>query len=147
MIRRAVLLGIILVALAAGAALAWVALSVPRDISAQGVLKEARDALRAGEIDAARARFQQVIKDYPRTDAAAAASYALFRLYDQERAELRARIELLERERSQQGERLAAERKEREADRQRMEELEEKVGQTPKAEPSRISARRSGTPR
>ena len=129
MIRRAALLSIVLLALAAGAALAWVALSVPRDVSAQGVLREARDALRAGEVETARAKLQQVIKDYPRTDAAAAASYALFRLDDQDRAELRSRIELLERERAEQGARLAAERNEREADRQRVEELEKMLGE------------------
>lgn len=127
MIRRAALLSIILLALATGALVAWVALSVPRDVSAQGVLREARDALRAGEVETARTKLQQVIKDYPRTDAAAAASYALFRLDDQDRAELRSRIELLERERAEQGARLAAERNEREADRQRVEELEKKI--------------------
>lgn len=131
MIRRAALLSIILLALATGAVLAWVALSVPRDVSAQGVLREARDALRAGEVETARAKLQQVIKDYPRTDAAGAASYALFRLYDQERAELRARIDILERERAGQGERLAAERNQREADRRRLEEVERKIADPP----------------
>ena len=133
MIRRAALFSIVLLALATGAVVAWVGLSVPRDVSAQSILREARDAIRAGDVDVARAKLQQVIKDYPRTDAAAAASYALFRLDDQERAELRARIEILERERAEQGERLAAERREREADRQRMGELEKKLAEPPPA--------------
>lgn len=79
----------------------YLALSIPNDIRAETLLKEARSELKLGKNDAARAKFEEVVKSYPRTDAAAAASYALFRLLDQERKQLEERLEKIQTERAQ----------------------------------------------
>jgi hypothetical protein len=134
MIRRTVAILIAIGALAIGASAAWVALSVPRDVRAEALLKDARAKLQAGDRAAARKSFQEITKTYPRTDAAAAASYALFRLGEQENAELRAKLEALDQSRAAQESMTAEERQaqaeerpQREADRQRIGELEMKV--------------------
>ncbi len=134
MIRRTVAILIATGALLIGAAVAWVAISVPRDVRAEALLKDARAKLQKGERDAARKSLQEIAKSYPRTDAAAAAAYALFRLSEQETAELRARLETVDRSRSAQEKLTAEERKaqeaerlQREAERQKIAELEMKL--------------------
>jgi hypothetical protein len=134
MIRRTVAILIALGALLIGASAAWVAISVPRDVRAEALLKDARAKLQTGDREGARKSFQEIVKSYPRTDAAAAASYALFRLGEQEAAELRARLDALDRTRSAQEtmtaeERRAqaAERPQREADRQKIAQMEMKI--------------------
>jgi TolA-binding protein len=134
MIRRTVAILISIAALLIGAGVAWVALSVPRDVRAEAMLKDARGRLQKGERDAARKTFQEIAKTYPRTDAAAAAAYALFRLSEQEAAELRRKVETIDRTSSVQVKQTAeqrkaaeAERSQREADRERIAELEAKV--------------------
>jgi hypothetical protein len=139
MIRRTVTVLIAIGALLLGAGVAWVALSVPRDIRAEALLKDARAKLQKGDREGARKSFQEITKSFPRTDAAAAAAYALFRLSEQDAAELRGRLEALDRSRSTQEQLTAEERKaqeaerpQREAERQKMAELEEKIGELEK---------------
>lgn len=86
--------------LAIGGLTVYFALSIPNDIRAEALLKEARTDLQAGRKDEARGKFEEVVRNYPRTDAAAAATYALFRMVDQERRELESRVEKLRSERA-----------------------------------------------
>lgn len=83
-----------------GAAGAYLAMSIPNDIRAEAILKEARSHLQAGEREQAREKFETVVKNFPRTDAASAASYALFRLLDGDRKELAQQLEALEKQRA-----------------------------------------------
>lgn len=88
-----------LVFLVIGAVAVYLAITIPNDVKAETLLKEARSELQAGDRDDARQKFETVIKNHPRTDAAAAASYALFRLLDQDRKDLEEQIAVLEKER------------------------------------------------
>lgn len=139
MIRRTAAILIAITALIVGAAGAWVAASVPRDMRAEAMLKDASAKLQKGEREAARKSLQELAKTYPRTDAAAAASFALFRMAEQDAAELRSRLEQLDESRSVQEKLTAAERKaqadeapQRAADRQKIAELEAKVAELEK---------------
>lgn len=139
MIRRTVAILIAIAALLVGAAGAWFAVSVPRDMRAEALLKDASAKLQKGERAAAQKSLQEIAKTYPRTDAAAAASYALFRMAEQDAAELRARLQTLDESRSAQEKLTAAERKaqeaerpQQEADRLKIAELEAKVAELEK---------------
>ena len=145
MIRRATAILFAVLTLLIGAGAAWVAASVPRDIRAETLLKDARARLQEGKKDEARQTLHEIVKSYPRTDAAAAASYALFRLVDQERKELAARIAELEKDRENQVAAIQSERKAREderlgreADLARIEELEKKLAESSKPPKSSI---------
>ena len=80
----------------------YLALSVPNDLKADEVLKSARQEIAKGNTTAARESLSRIIQQYPRTDAAAAATLALFRLGEQERAKLQAEVEELRGEYEQQ---------------------------------------------
>lgn len=96
--RLALALGAILL-IAVGATGAYFALSIPRDVEAEKLLKEARVNLRNGNVDEARTKFQTVVQRYPRTDAAGAAITALFQMNDRDRAELQQKLANLEKAR------------------------------------------------
>ncbi len=152
MIRRATAILFAVLTLVIGAGAAWVAASVPRDIRAETLLKDARARLQEGKKDEARQTLHEIVKSYPRTDAAAAASYALFRLVEQERKELAARIEELEKDRESQVAAIQSERKAREderlgreADLARIEELERKLAESSK--PAKSSIKVSPAPK
>ena len=152
MIRRATAILFAVLTLLIGAGAAWVAASVPRDIRAETLLKDARARLQEGKRDEARQTLHEIVKSYPRTDAAAAASYALFRLVEQERKELAARIAELEKDRESQVAAIQSERKAREderlgreADLARIEELEKKLAEATK--PSKSSIKVSTAPK
>lgn len=68
-----------------GATVAWLVLTVPNDIQAGALLRTARRDLEAGRNDNARQEYSRVIQQYPRTDAAAAATVALASIADSER--------------------------------------------------------------
>jgi|GEM_PF-2710539 len=76
-----------------GAVGGYLALSIPRDIRAEAILREARDSLQKNDREGARRKFEQVITQYPRTDSGGAAMYALFRMVDQDRNELKAQLD------------------------------------------------------
>ncbi|MHB0969415.1 MAG: hypothetical protein ACYC7A_12055 [Thermoanaerobaculia bacterium] len=86
--KKLILTLVIVVAVAAGAAAAYFALTVPNDIRAEQLLREARVELRNGNRDAARVKLGSIVKQYPRTDAAAAAVFALFEFNENERREI-----------------------------------------------------------
>lgn len=78
--RRALLFTVFILALALGGVATYVALTVPNDVKAEALLREARDHIRRQETTDARSKLQRIVMEYPRTDAAAAASSALFTL-------------------------------------------------------------------
>jgi hypothetical protein len=136
MIRRTTLVLASLLLVTLGAVGAWIALTVPRDVRAQSMLRDARTLLRQGAQTEARGKFLEVLENYPRTDAASAAAFALFRIEQRERAELEKRIAVIEQGEQGRGKdtdaRLAAERQEsaqREEDRARIEQLEKQLAE------------------
>lgn len=94
-----------------GAVAAYLVLTVPNDIQAGAILKEARRNIERQRNDEGRKALARVIQQYPRTDAAAAASVALFELQNQERGKLASRVETLQKEHAAQTETVAQLRK------------------------------------
>ena len=76
-----------------GAVVAWLVLTVPNDLQAGAMMKIARKDVAAGHNDRARQELSRIIQQYPRTDAAAAATVALATIADSERHALAASIE------------------------------------------------------
>ena len=71
-----------------GATTVYLVLTVPNDIQAGALLKSARKEVAAGHNDRARAELTRIVQQYPRTDAAAAATVALASLEVHERLAL-----------------------------------------------------------
>src|ERR1043166_520152 len=65
-----------------GAVVAYLVLTVPNDIQAAALMKRAKEQIEAGKTDQARTSLARIVRQYPRTDAAAAATLALIRLDD-----------------------------------------------------------------
>lgn len=72
-----------------GAVVLYLVMSVPNDLRADALLKQARQDLSAGKPEQARASLHKVVQQYPRTDAAAAATIALVSIADTENQKLR----------------------------------------------------------
>ena len=85
-----------------GATVVYLVLSVPNDLRADGLLKEARKDLTDGNHDRARQSLSKIIQQYPRTDAAAAATVALVSLSKKERDDLARAVSLLRTQNEQQ---------------------------------------------
>ena len=86
----------------------YLALSVPNDLKADSMMKDARKKLDAGRRDDARQELGRIIQQYPRTDAAAAATIALVTLGEQERRETAAEVRKLREENAQNAAALSA---------------------------------------
>ena len=71
-----------------GALVVYLILSVPNDLRADGLLKEARQSITDGQNEKARASLLKIVQQYPRTDAAAAATVALVTLAQKDRDDL-----------------------------------------------------------
>lgn len=78
-----------------GAVVVWLVLTVPNDLQAGALMRAARKDVAAGNNDKARQELSRIIQQYPRTDAAAAATVALATIADSERHALAATIETL----------------------------------------------------
>jgi hypothetical protein len=76
-----------------GATVVYLVLSVPNDLRADALLKEARQDITSGRHDRARKSLSTIIQQYPRTDAAAAATVALVSLAQKERDDLARAVE------------------------------------------------------
>ncbi|HEV8434218.1 MAG TPA: tetratricopeptide repeat protein [Thermoanaerobaculia bacterium] len=63
-----------------GAVVAYLVLTIPNDIQAAALMRRAKGQIEAGKTDQARTSLARIIQQYPRTDAAAAATLALIRL-------------------------------------------------------------------
>lgn len=85
-----------------GAIVVYLILSVPNDLRADSVLKDARKDLEAKKNDDARRKLISVVQQYPRTDAAAAATVALVTLADSERQRFEHELTLLRTQNAQQ---------------------------------------------
>jgi predicted negative regulator of RcsB-dependent stress response len=80
---------------ALAAVVVYLVLTVPNDVQAGTLLKQARNEIAAGQNDKARQSLAKIVQQYPRTDAAAAATVALATLADQERQQLQKAIATL----------------------------------------------------
>jgi predicted negative regulator of RcsB-dependent stress response len=78
-----------------GAVVAWLVLTVPNDLQAGAMLKAARTEVAASHNDKARQELSRIIQQYPRTDAAAAATVALATIADSERHALSSSLNTL----------------------------------------------------
>jgi len=87
---RSLLIATALTSSILGAVVAYLVLTVPNDIAGGALLRQARDSVMAGKYTDARARLARVVQQYPRTDAAAAATVALVELEQTERQKLTA---------------------------------------------------------
>ena len=85
-----------------GAVVVYLVLSVPNDLRADSLMKEARKDLEAKKTDAAREKLSKIVQQYPRTDAAAAATVALVSIGVSERARLEREIASLKTRDAQQ---------------------------------------------
>jgi len=85
-----------------GAIVVYLILSVPNDLRADSLLKDARKDLEAKKNDDARKKLVSVVQQYPRTDAAAAATVALVTLADSEQQTLERELALLRTQNAQQ---------------------------------------------
>ena len=84
--RRALLIITAIVSAILGAVVAYLVLTVPNDIEAAALMKRAKQQISAGKTDQARVSLARIVQQYPRTDAAAAATLALIRLDDDDSA-------------------------------------------------------------
>ena len=85
-----------------GAVVVYLVLSVPNDLRADSLLKEARKDLEAKKNDDAREKLAKIVQQYPRTDAAAAATVALVSIGVSERARLEREIATLKTQHARQ---------------------------------------------
>jgi hypothetical protein len=91
-----------------GAGAVYLVLSVPNDLKADSMMKDARKKLDAGRRDDAREELGRIIQQFPRTDAAAAATIALVTLGEQERQQLGTQMKHLREENAKTAATLAA---------------------------------------
>jgi outer membrane protein assembly factor BamD (BamD/ComL family) len=77
-----------IVAAILGATVVYLVLSVPNDLRADALMKTAREEITSGNHEKARQSLARVVQQYPRTDAAAAATVALSSLEKKERDDL-----------------------------------------------------------
>ncbi|MCU1347460.1 MAG: hypothetical protein JWO56_490 [Acidobacteria bacterium] len=94
---RSLLIATALVSSILGAVAAYLVLTVPNDIAGGALLRQARDSIKGGKYPDARAKLARIVQQYPRTDAAAAATVALAEIEDTERQRLAADLAKLRR--------------------------------------------------
>ena len=85
-----------------GTVVSYLVLTVPNDVEAAALMRQARKDITAGRGDAARTSLAKIVQQYPRTDAAAAATVALVKLADDDRGKLQRELDALKREQSRQ---------------------------------------------
>ena len=85
---RTVLVTTAIVSSILGAIVTYLVLSVPNDIRSSALMKQARRDLSAGKNEEARESLARIIQQYPRTDAAAAATVALVTLGDKDKIDV-----------------------------------------------------------
>jgi hypothetical protein len=95
---RTILVATSLLSAILGAVVAYLVLTVPNDLQAGALLKDARTQIAAGDNDRARQSLSRIIQQYPRTDAAAAATVAMATISDSERQKLVRDLDALRRD-------------------------------------------------
>jgi|ERR1051325_1771982 hypothetical protein len=106
-IRPLLILTAIVSSLLGGVAV-YLALTVPNDLAADALLKQAKKDLAAGKAAQARQSLTTIIQQYPRTDGAAAATVALVSIAEQDRARLATELSALRRDLDAQKQQLGA---------------------------------------
>ena len=96
-----------LVSMVIGAVVVYLVLTVPNDIKAGALLRSARKEIAAGHNDRARDALTRLLQQYPRTDAAGAATAALASIAEHERQTLLASLDALRRDAAAQKAQLA----------------------------------------
>jgi len=91
-----------------GATVVYLVLSVPNDLRADALLKQARQDMTSGDNAKARDSLSKIVLQYPRTDAAAAATVALSSLSEKERDDLARAISHLRTQNEEQARLIAA---------------------------------------
>jgi len=91
-----------------GACVVYLILSVPNDLRADALLRQAREDMAGGRNVEARQSLLQIVQQFPRTDAAAAATAALMSVAQKERDDLARAIGALRQQNEQQTVQLAA---------------------------------------
>ncbi len=91
-----------------GAVVAYLVLTVPNDLNADAMLKQARRDISAGENAKGRESLTKVVQQFPRTDAAAAATVALVKIAEEERQKLDREIETVRKEAAAQKKQIDA---------------------------------------
>src|ERR1043165_8492393 len=93
---------------ALAAVVVYLVLTVPNDIQAATLLQKAHKEIAAGQNAEARQSLAKIVQQYPRTDAAAAATVALATIADQERQQLQRTVAALRQTSDAQQKQLAA---------------------------------------
>jgi len=99
---RSVLIFTAIVSSILGALMVYLVLSVPNDLRADALLKQARQDVSGGKPAEARQSLAKIVQQYPRTDAAAAATVALLSLADKDREDLARAMAALTRQNDEQ---------------------------------------------
>ena len=99
---RSLLIGTSLFSAILGAVVAYLVLTVPNDLQAAALMKQARNDITGGRNDTARASLLKIVQQYPRTDASAAATVALVKLADDDRLKLQRELDAIRSEQSRQ---------------------------------------------
>ena len=90
-----------------GATVVYLVLSVPNDLRADALMKTARQEITNGNHEKARESLAKIVQQYPRTDAAAAATVALSSLEKRERDDLARAVAQLRTQNEQQSRLIA----------------------------------------
>ena len=85
-----------------GAVIVYLVLTVPNDLHADAMLKQARQSIARGDNVRGRDALTRIVQQYPRTDAAAAATVALVKIADEERQQLEHNLQKLQQESTDQ---------------------------------------------
>ena len=105
---RTLLITTALLSAALGAVVVYLVLTVPNDMQAAALMKTAKQQMAAGDYDHARESLSRIVQQYPRTDAAAAATVALATIADEERHKLMTELESVRRDQANLQKQLAA---------------------------------------
>lgn len=95
---RALLIGTAIISSILGAIVAYLVLTVPNDLEAGALMKQAKKDIDAHQSDRARETLSRIVQQYPRTDAAAAATVALITLADADRERMAKELAAMKRD-------------------------------------------------
>ncbi|HET8775438.1 MAG TPA: hypothetical protein VFP80_16680 [Thermoanaerobaculia bacterium] len=130
-----------------GATVAYLALSVPNDLRADALMKTARQEITSGNHDKARESLAKVVQQYPRTDAAAAATVALSSLEKKERDDLARAVAQLRAQNEQQTKLIADLQKNVTTIRNTPPQVVTVQAPPPKPAPAKVSPKKKTTPK
>ncbi len=125
----------------------YLVLSVPNDLRADALMKTAREEITNGNRDKARESFAKVVQQYPRTDAAAAATVALSSLEKQERVDLARAVAQLRTQNEQQSKLIADLQKNVTTIRNTPPQVVTVQAPAPKPAPAKVTPQKKTTPK